>query len=827
MAKLEIDISGRRGLLQRHQGDLNDSTSKPNLRYTGQLGQFAEGIFNPVKRYGYLNPANSNFADLTGTIGANIIAIEYDGKDDIVYLAEEGVNILKLDGMNDTSLSNYLSITSGQTIKDMILYEMNSRPVVLYVIDSGQPAYSIDPATLSGNNPDDYYGGVGGMYVGFKMIGTSEKDVIVESNEGEVANLNAVLSSTFIPNTIDDGTAYSTKLCQPFSTDTIISKKVEKIALRIARVAGSTAGVTLKLSIQASALKTASPYTNRGAWANSISYVAFDVVTYLNIDYVCYTAHTSVTATNRPSTGSDEQSFWQRFGSPSGTDIASVNVDISALPDAADGTNLPGFTYTELPNVMTIDRTVFTFASIVTLDANTIYWLVLEEVGSVMTSADRVSWFTTVNNNAQYDTLKEGASAKYLGEIVLNGNPIGLWANCNLNYAANEESRDFIFQKTRADDWSMNISNGHFTVPTGKESFLFLAENALVYWFAGNKVHTIDGGATGGRVGRANQEVLSFPDYLTVVDVAETRSSMYLGINDVTTTSDGRYNPAREIGVFIWNKRSQVFGGTEFYRAVGAKQIKKVFLSSNGDVKIITIGNSGQCEIRALSGQQFAVIHTFEQDGFPVGRNSVSQLNGLTTWTGKNGIKYAYGNVEVGEAEQLYKIGDESGEYGANPIQGAMFVGNENTAQLQSAMLTAWKDDAGNKVQKWYPHGEGIINTVAQKALVGNAYSKVYEFPIPISVQWGHLYFLPIAGGDTTAVATVKVYYNKSATAGATFNLTSKDLAKGYFYMLLGEKNVFAIQVEVEWNNTQTLGSFDFQPKNLIVEYNDTVIKKK
>jgi hypothetical protein len=737
-------------------------------------------------------------------------------------LAEEGENILQLAGLDDTSLTNYLSVASGHTIKDMVLYEMNNRKALLYIIDSGDEMFELNPDMLT--NPTDYPRGTGGMYAGFKMLGSTDDDIAIEMDYPVIVNTSISVGYTTEGNSIDDGTNFATKLAQPINTDDMVSRKLDRVGMVLVNVQGTGAGVTLKLSIQTDADRDTSPYSYQGAWVISTGYSLYDTVTQGAVTFVCIQAHTS-SAGNQPEVGSGTEDYWQRFGAPSGTEVASATVDASTITE--NTVNLPPLSASSKGNIATFKRTWFEFSSQVSLDTNTHYWLVLEEQGSNMTSANQIGWMTTQNDGQTYEAVGEGISAKLFSPTAFGTNPGDTWLNPNTNDQGQEESRDFAIGLTRLDDWSLNLANGSFGVDTGQESFLFASTNALLYWFVGNRVHAFDGGITGGSVGRANKNLLQFPSYLQVVDVDETRSRMYIGLDDATSTSDDKFRNSREVGVFVWDKRSQVFGSTDFYPAMGAKSIKKVFKSSVGDVKIISVSNSGFGEIRGIDGNQYGVIHTFEKDGYPVSRNSVTQLDNMTIWTGKNGIKYAYGAIEVGEPEQLYKIGTEAGEYGDNPVQGAMFVGNENTSTLQSAVLTAWKDDAGNYVQKWYPHGEGTINTVAQKALIGNVYTKVYEFASPMHVVWGHLNFLPIIGGDATEVATVKVYYNKSTTVGATFVMTAKELAKGYKYMPLGEKNVYAIQFEIEWNTSQTLGSFDLQPSSITVDYKDYVTKKK
>lgn len=65
MSTLPIDLSGRMGLAPRFISDLDRTVATPELRYLGADGQFAAGVFNPFRRYGYMSPANNTYTDIT------------------------------------------------------------------------------------------------------------------------------------------------------------------------------------------------------------------------------------------------------------------------------------------------------------------------------------------------------------------------------------------------------------------------------------------------------------------------------------------------------------------------------------------------------------------------------------------------------------------------------------------------------------------------------------------------------------------------------------------------------------------------------------------
>lgn len=764
--------------MERYQGDLNDTSAQPQLRYLGQEGQYADGVFNPMKEYGYMNPANASFATLTGTIAAPINSIQYDPEDDIVYLSEEGENILKLDGLDDTSLTNYLSVTSGSTIKDMLVYEVGGNKALVYSVDS--------------NNEDD------GMFVGFSLLNSGD---VVETLDIDYDPTTAAASDDFL---LSPAIA-SSKLAQKFSTDDLTELTATYFRLHIRRNAGTGVGITLKVSIQGDLDRDSSPYTYKGAWTDATSYVQNDTVENNGVTYACVLAHTSSGAAgsgNEPGVADDNWEVnWTVFAAPDG--VAQVS-NTFALSDVAD----VDFDEDEYePHRVDFTGGEHTFTAGETL------WIVIEEVGSNMTASDGMTWLHTDNDNA----LLSGMYAKEFGQDYET------WRSVSIQ--ENPETFGFGFGRayTEYEKWTSELASGAFDVETGQDTYLYLADNALAYWFVGKSVHTIDGGGTGGSLGRVVENVLTFPTYISVADVAETRSRMYIGVqtSNNTSTVDNRYYTAKRSGIYIWDRRSQVLGGTDFYPTPGAQEIKKLFTSSDGSVKAITVGGTGFTEIRAASGNQFAVIHTLDREAYP-DRRGISQVDGLSVWLGANGIFYAFGSVAPGEPERLYKIGDMSAEANAGLVTGPVFIGHEESTEPRVAVVFGWSDnDPSYTVQKWYPNGDGTISSTAQLANAGNVYSLLTPLPSFSNVRYINIFGIPTETNSADTIATVKIYFNQSTTAWAEKVITKADMNKGYYEIPVNKQNVNFVQVEIEWSTTEVLGADTFRPMYAEVDIQD------
>lgn len=132
-----IDLSGRKGLANKFQGNLNDTSASPNRIYLAEEGEVADGIYNPIKNYGYISPANNKYAAISGAINSRIIATEYDSINDDVYFAENGTTIWHLDGLSDTSLTSDLAHSNSTAVmNDLQIYEIDGERTLFYVYTS-------------------------------------------------------------------------------------------------------------------------------------------------------------------------------------------------------------------------------------------------------------------------------------------------------------------------------------------------------------------------------------------------------------------------------------------------------------------------------------------------------------------------------------------------------------------------------------------------------------------------------------------------------------------------------------------------------------------
>lgn len=136
MAKLYIDLSGRAGLAQKFQGDMNDSTGQPQRRYLGEKDQMSQGIYSPLRRYGYMASAPNTFVDVTAASGSfdNIRATIYDSITQDYYLGDQAGAIWQGDDATDLTLAK-IGPMSGTTpqICDFEIYQVNGSRKLFYL----------------------------------------------------------------------------------------------------------------------------------------------------------------------------------------------------------------------------------------------------------------------------------------------------------------------------------------------------------------------------------------------------------------------------------------------------------------------------------------------------------------------------------------------------------------------------------------------------------------------------------------------------------------------------------------------------------------------
>lgn len=375
------------------------------------------------------------------------------------------------------------------------------------------------------------------------------------------------------------------------------------------------------------------------------------------------------------------------------------------------------------------------------------------------------------------------------------------------------------------------------------------ADNGFMYIMAGNKVHKIDGGVTGGAEGTVTKNVLLFPDYFTITDAVDFRSAMYIAINTyrVPTSTTNQITTVGKVGVYVWDRISTQLSRADFIEIPGAREIKKIYASPDGMVKMITISESGLTELRRFGyndsgGVVFPVKKLLGVGGFPQFPDGLTTVGDKVCWLANNGkilceqdSRTENAAVSVTQIAEVKAQGTSLDGVMNNIKSGAMIFGSglqTSDAGFRSnkqALTFSYQDGVSILVKKVYPFDLKGTSNATQTPHQGDVYTGVQYIPITSTVRTIRIYNAPITGTGTDAVATVKIYFNQSTSAtipnGMTKTITKSEAKRGYVDFQINKPYVHAIQIEVEWATGVPLGEDTYLPSVAVISTDETTTK--
>lgn len=943
-SKLTLDLSGQLGLAPNFAGDLNDTVAQPQLRYLGSPGMVADGIYDPLRVQGYMSPVNNTYTALTGTITNEFISRAYSASADKTYLAQNGVNLSTISGLDGTSITSTAVLSGSSVFKDLEIYQMNNNEAIFYAYLNNTPVTSTVPNLTLGFVSTDLSKGA------FQLAA----EVFESLQSTDTAS--QVISSTT-----------NHALGQKFSTSdffTVSSFPVSGIRLYLQMpYIGVNQTWTLQVSIQTDSggfpsgtdvsgtVVTMNP-NNLPSGTYGYVYFTFSSIVTLTAattyHIVIQPTTTLVTANqgvewlssfngNPPYPNGDAEKYdgttWTQASlftesfdfalvlnqyNYIGETSETINTDLGFVTIGANSSN--GHTAAGTTLSFTQTTTVALYPTIVLyiridggsdiVTAVTCGGVAMTLVGKQATSAAFVNSFQyvyqisaiasgshTIAITTSSSTEITGMSNDYYGtdqSAPMSGLAFsnGVTGSGNFNFAVNvptdregslpvgfaaipsgdiltagsgtitrsqstsDKTTGFydsgaieISSGTYALNFVSNTTNVGFGVVYGEirpglsttsnvampaivqddeNTFLHAAQNGFLYWFMGPRVHKFDGGITASSLGGDfTPDVLTFPSYIKTIDAVDTNSLVYIAIESSNTAQpEQRDFPADTIGVYSWDYQSILVSIRNYYPAPGARSIKRIFLNSEGGIRLITVGENGFSEVRGLTAGQFQVLYTLGLNSYPVGRDALDYIDGMVSWLGSDQIIYTLGKPMPTAKEGIYKTGTIAGLQVGTLTSGIIQVGNKTTTQARDGVLISYKDStSGNKLVRWYPHGVGTINSVTQQGGAGNVYTLVMQFPTLAKINYIRIYHAPVGTASTTVQGTIKSFVNQSTTAVRTDNVTAADIIKGYQYIKLGQalqSGVFALQFLLTWPTNTTLStSVDWMPRFIEVDYEE------
>ena len=163
MAKLQIDLTGTKGLAKRLAQDVNRSAADVNLRYDIADGQMVDGIYNPLMRLGYLYPATSPAMTLTVPTIADDFFSSYVSVDSGLVLSGQDDNMYGYDNSFTSGGHTYTydtldgvkiesKVDTGKNVYDIELYMVNGTEKLFYIATNNVGIMT----TAFGSNDNDW-----------------------------------------------------------------------------------------------------------------------------------------------------------------------------------------------------------------------------------------------------------------------------------------------------------------------------------------------------------------------------------------------------------------------------------------------------------------------------------------------------------------------------------------------------------------------------------------------------------------------------------------------------------------------------------------------
>ena len=397
-------------------------------------------------------------------------------------------------------------------------------------------------------------------------------------------------------------------------------------------------------------------------------------------------------------------------------------------------------------------------------------------------------------------------------------------------------------------DWLTTVATGGDDLRSSLgQAFFVPSDNGLLYIVDVAEVHHIDGTAIGGTNGLASMSVLVFPrDMMRIVDAVDTRGKMFFAINSnipgVSTVDDITQSETylSSGGVWIWNRISTSLSVQDYVTVENCNRILRIWVGSEGNIFLMTIGTNGANQIRVYDGSKFTIIKELPFETKIMNRKGLLVAEGMTIWAAVDG--YIYMGRMNGNKYSVFKVA----QYFSNPSTlesvvmtfsgGSQFDSNSGFRTMRPSLTIAYSRSGFSEVIKRYfiygidsmtdtngSDGSGYIspNPFLFTPNRGDVYTGVYLLPTLANVYDVVIRCIPTPTG-ATEIATIKYYFNNSSTASITKTVTLNHASKGYVSHAINKQNINSIQIEIEWKTAVTMGTSTFAPYIASVSYEKT-----
>tara|TARA_R100001086_G_C11848217_1_gene261028 strand:- start:16223 stop:18580 length:2358 start_codon:yes stop_codon:yes gene_type:complete len=780
MAEIPLNLSGFSGLADGHAGDDDMVTPQPNLRTIAEDGQMVAGLFNPYLRKGYMSPITNTATSVTTDVSpdSEFIASEYDFVEGRAYWADNTNNIYIGSDLGDTSLVQTLTLEASD--------------VATYPDRKFDALYDLQVYQINGER---------------KVFHVGKGLTFGKVNDAQIATAA----------TADDYSTLSMSIRESGSTQPSI--------LGSARTYSTSTGNT---SVSYSLVGG----TDTCIWAVVFLNGADDILT-ANWRAGSGTPTYSMTEVDSGSVEGGEYKVFYRV-SPETVTAGEVRVTFSDV-------NSDHLIYVfETDNTHQTSPGVVENLQVAASGATT----------NVLFDTNPVSQnqLTTVAGWLQVTTLPTLLSAFTNGYEQSGTQSYGSDFLCeasHLDYHGLQIGYSDLDLTTSNDKtlvWSSSLATGQFNSElNGDFAFMRLADNGFAYVFAGNQVHKIDGNTTGGTDGTITKNVLLFPEYFRIPDAVDYRSNLYIAVHQYpTTTNTTTLNTySGKCGIYVWNRVSTQLSSADFIEIPGIREIKKIYASPDGVIKLITISDNGITQVRQFGyndsgGVVFPVVRELGIGGYPQIPDGCTVAGDKTMWLANNGYLYCEKDNYVTKLHEISAPGTTSTGLAENITSGAVLYGSDTETadtglRSNKQGIVVSYDDSGVTHEKIYPFDIKTGANGAQTPHQGDVYTPVFYIPTTSVVRRVRIYNAPVSSTGSTVIATVKMYFNQSTDAtfpnGMTKSITLDQAKRGYVDFKVDKQYVHAVQLEFEWATGTDIGDDMYIPSAGIILTDEDTIK--
>jgi hypothetical protein len=313
---------------------------------------------------------------------------------------------------------------------------------------------------------------------------------------------------------------------------------------------------------------------------------------------------------------------------------------------------------------------------------------------------------------------------------------------------------------------------------------------------------------------------------------------MYIAVHQypVEVKTNETANFTGRAGIYIWNRVSVQLSSADFIELPGVREIKKIYASPDGQLKLLTINESGISELRQFGyndsgGVVFPVVKELGLGAVPQFPDGLTLAGNKAVWLANNGSVFCEKGNAVTKLFEIKAQGNTTSGVLSNITASTILFGSDSESSdngfrnNKQALTFSYKDGSNFLVRKIYPFDLKTGANGNQTPNQGDVYTGITYIPIKSIVRQIRIYNAPTQSATDTVIATVKIYFNQSSTPGITKSISLKEAKRGYVDFSINQPYIQAIQFEIEWATGTPIGDDMYMPSVAVISTDEVPAK--